>query len=122
MPVLATVFAATLAHLKQEKVLPLVIMAEVLPQSQNPLGFQVSLAVQVQELSVALTTVFVPAAPQMKQPVFMMIVFARVVQGLQAFVIHLSVDRVHVHPPEPSPAVALDGHWVHKLFYKYAIE
>jgi hypothetical protein len=118
----ATVFAVALAHAKQEKVLPLVIMAEFAPQSQKPLGFQISLAIQVHEILVALAKVFVPEVPQTKQLPLRMIVFVTVLQDLHALVCHLSVDRVQVHPPEPLPPVVFVGHWMHKLFNVYAIE
>ena len=122
MLTLATVLALAFAQLKQVKVLPLVIMAEVVPQSQNPLGFQVNLAAQVHEVLVALPTVFVPAVPQTKQLPLRRIVFARVLQDSHTLFSHLSVDKVQIHPPEPSPEVVFVGHLIHYVPDKYAIE
>lgn len=123
IPVLARVFAVALAQMKQETVLPIVIRAEVVPQSQNPLGFQVSLAIQVHEVLVVLVAnVLVPEVPQTKQLPLRRMVFVRVVQDLQALICHLSVDRVQMHPPEPSPEVVPVGHLMHEVLDWYAIE
>lgn len=62
----AAVLDEILAQLKQLGELPLVIIIEVAPQPQVPLlASQFNFPAHLQEVLVALPTVFVPAPPQM---------------------------------------------------------
>jgi hypothetical protein len=106
---LPLVKADAFTQLKHEYVLPESIIAELVPQSQNPLKFQdKAVELQVQLLLLALiifVAVYVPVVPHVKQPPFdNKTTLAELLHETHEFVCQILLAE-HMQPPLPSPDV-----------------